>query len=129
MSTLFHIQNRQAPAEEEPQDVLKAMFRRMPDEPLPPDFLPEMMQRIRAEAARVRKREACRRAVALVAASLTIAGLAVAALIYPGIPSFRVDLPQIFIPPFYIYIGFLTLVLLFADGWLRQKYFKKHTSG
>jgi FtsH-binding integral membrane protein len=114
--------------EEAQRDMLKAMFDRMTDDPLPPDFLPEMMQRIRTEAVRARKREAWRRTAALLAATLAIAGLAVAAFIYLDIPRFQADFPQIFIPPFYIYIGFLTLILLFADGWFRQKYFKKHAS-
>jgi hypothetical protein len=108
------------------QDILKTAFDRMTDEPLPPAFLPELMQRIRAEAVRIRKRDARRWVAALTAASLTILGLAVAALARLDIPPFRLDFPQISIPPFYIYIGILALILLFADGWFRQKYFEKH---
>ncbi|MDR1675779.1 MAG: hypothetical protein LBR86_04855 [Tannerella sp.] len=115
--------------EQEQQDILQTMFARMSDEPLPPAFLPEMMQRIRAEAVRMRKRDARRQAAALTAASLTIAGLAVAAFAYLDVPQFQVDFSQLFIPPFYIHIGALTLVLLFVDGWFRQKYFKKHPNG
>jgi negative regulator of sigma E activity len=105
--------------EEEQQDILQAMFARMSDEPLPPDFLPAMMQRIREEAVRIRKRDAWWRATALTAASLTIVGLAVAVFVYQ-------DFPRISISPFHIYIGILSLVLLFVDSWFRQKYFEKH---
>lgn len=105
------------------------MFDRMVDEPLPPAFLPEMMQRIREESVRIRKRDARRWKVALTAASLTIAGLAVAAFTYLDMPQFRVGFPRISIPPFYIHIGLLMLVLLFGDSWFRQKYFEKHPNG
>jgi UDP:flavonoid glycosyltransferase YjiC (YdhE family) len=112
--------------EQEQQDILKTIFDRMADEPLSPAFLPEMMQRIREESVRIRKRDARRWRAALAAASLTIVGLAVAAFAYPDIPQFRVGFPRISIPPFYIYIGLLMLVLLFVDSWFRQKYFEKH---
>jgi hypothetical protein len=85
------------------------------------------MQRIREESVRIRKRDARRWKAALTAASLTIVGLAVAAFAYLDIPQFRVDFPQISIPPFYIYIGLLMLVLLFVDSWFHQKYFEKHS--
>jgi hypothetical protein len=115
--------------EEEQRDLLKTMFDRMSDEPLPPAFLPEMMQRIRTEAVHMRKRNSFWRAAALTAASLTIVGLAVAAIVYLDIPQFQEEFPRIVIPPLYIYIGVPTLILLIVDSWFRQKYFKKHLEG
>ncbi|MDR2763486.1 MAG: hypothetical protein LBB90_00465 [Tannerella sp.] len=112
--------------EQERQDILKTTFDLMPDELLPPAFLPEMMRRIRMEAVHMQKRDARRQVAALTAASLAIVGLVVATFASLGIPQFKVDFPRISIPPFYIYIGVLTLILLFADSWFRQKYFGKH---
>ena len=107
------------------QDILKAMFRQMPEEALPPTFQSEMMQRIRVEAIRMAKRNKLLRLLALIAASMVIIGLAVGALIYVGIPQTGIEIPHISFPPYYLYFGFLVLVLLFADHLFRQLYYKR----
>jgi polyferredoxin len=108
------------------RDILKTVFDRMPEEALPQTFIPDMMQQIRKEAVRIRKRDERLRIVALVAASLAIVGLAAAALLYTGIPQMKIEFPRITIPPSYIFIGILALVLLLADSLFRQNYYKKH---
>jgi len=107
------------------QDILKSIFRQMPEETLPPAFQAEMMQRIRKEAIRIAKRNQWLRFLALIAATMFTIGLAVAALIYLGIPQITAGFPRITIPPHYIYFGALVLILLFADHLFRQRYDKK----
>jgi hypothetical protein len=108
------------------QDLLATLFSRMPEDALPENFQAEMMQRIRNEAVRIRKREQLLHILALAAASSVIIGLTVAALIYIGIPQFNFDFQHITIPPFYLYIGVLSLILLLGDYLFRQAYYKKH---
>ena len=119
------------------QDILKLMFEQMPEEVLPPTFQSEMMLRIRAEAVRIVKRNNRLRILALIAASITIIGLSVAALIYLGVspttvlanmdfPSIKLDFPAIPFLSYYLYFGLLVLILLLADLWLRQAYYKRH---
>jgi uncharacterized membrane protein len=86
-----------------------------------------MMQRIRKEAVRIAKRDERLRVLALIAATLFMIGLAVAALVYVGIPSVMIEFPGISIPPTYIYFGLIVLFLLFSDHLLRQRYYKRHT--
>jgi len=113
------------------------MFEQMPEEVLPPTFQSEMMLRIRAEAVRIVKRNNRLRILALIAASITIIGLSVAALIYLGVspttvlanmdfPSIKLDFPAIPFLSYYLYFGLLVLILLLADLWLRQAYYKRH---
>ena len=109
------------------QDIFQSIFDRLPVEPLPPGFQSEMMQRIRKEAVRIAKRNQRLRVLALIAATMCMIGLAVAALVYVGISPIMIEFPDISIPPYYIYFGILVLVLLFTDQLLRQLYYKKHT--
>ena len=108
------------------QDILKSIFGRLPDDVLPPSFQAEMMQQIRKEAVRTTKRNQLLAVLALIAATLFTIGLAVAALIYMGIPSITTEFPTISIPSYYIYFGFLVLMLLVMDHLLRQRYYKRH---
>jgi polyferredoxin len=108
------------------QDILKTMFQHLPEETLPPAFLPDMMRQIRKEAARIRRRNAWLRIVALAAASSAIVGLTVATFIYMDIPQVRIEWPTVSIPPFYLFIGILSLILLLADSLFRQRYYRKH---
>ena len=107
------------------QDLLKSIFSRLPDERLPLNFHPEMMQQIRKEAARIAKRNERLYILALIAGVLFTVGLAVAALLYVGIPTITIEFPRVSIPPSYIYFGLLVLVLLCMDLLLRQRYYKK----
>ena len=108
------------------QDLLKSIFSRLPDERLPLNFQLEMMQQIRKEALRISKRNERLHLLALIAGVLFTIGLAVAALLYVGIPSITTEFPHVSIPPSYIYFGLLVLVLLFTDLLLRQHYYKRH---
>jgi polyferredoxin len=110
----------------EQQDILKTMFNHLPEETLSQAFLPEMMQRIRKESVRIRKRDERLRIAALVAASLTIVGLTAATFIYMGVPKIEIDFSMITIPPLYLFIGAFSLILLLADSLFRQRYYKKH---
>ena len=107
------------------QDILKSIFSQLPEEVLPPSFQPEMMQRIRQEALRISKRNNRLRILALIAATGITIGLAVAALVYLGMPPIQTEFPQISIPPYYLSFGFLVLLLLIADHLLRQLYYKR----
>ncbi|MDR2469551.1 MAG: hypothetical protein LBD27_03610 [Tannerella sp.] len=112
----------------EEQDRLKAIFSRLPDEPLPETWLPAMMQRIHAEALQSQKRSERWMIVAMIAASLMMVGLAVAAFIYMDISPIRFDfeIQWIKIPKDYIFIGLSILFLLLADSLFRRNYSKKH---
>jgi len=109
------------------QDILKSIFIRLPDEPLPPTFQSEMMLRIKKEAVRIAKRNQRLRVLALIAATTFTIGLAVASLVYMGLPEIMIEFSVVMIPPYYIYFGLLVLVLLFTDHWLQQRYYKRHT--
>ncbi|MDR2470250.1 MAG: hypothetical protein LBD27_07225 [Tannerella sp.] len=109
----------------EQEDMLKKIFARMPEEPLPEEFLPEMTQRIQNEAERARKRETWQQAIILASALLAMLGLTVATWLYMDIPCISFEFPHITIPPAYISIGMLALILLIADSLFRLNYFKK----
>jgi hypothetical protein len=108
------------------QDILKLMFKQIPEEALPPTFQSDMMVRIRQEAIHISVRNKRLRMTALIAASVATIGLAIAALIYVGIPQFQIVFPSITLPSYYLYFGFLVTVLLLADYLLRQSYDRRH---
>lgn len=107
-------------------DFLKDMFRKLPEEKLPQDFRMQMMQKITAEAARIRKRNERLGLLSIIAASLVIVGLAVAALLYLKLPEIEISLTSLASVPFYFYIGALVLLLLTGDYIMRRQYRKKH---
>ena len=107
------------------QDILKSLFNQVPEEVLPPTFQSEMMQKIRKEAIRIAKRNKCIQLLALIAATIVTVCLAVASLIYLGIPQTIIEIPQFSFPPYYLYFGFLVLILLVADHLFRQFYYKR----
>ena len=119
---------KSAPSKSAPasQDILKSIFSRLPDERLPLNFQQEMMQQIRKEAVRITKRNERLYMLALIAGALFTAGLAVAALLYVGIPQLTIGFPHVSIPSSYIYFGLLVLILLSMDLLLRQRYYKRH---
>jgi hypothetical protein len=112
---------------EEEKDILKDLFNQMPREEEPPvDFRQKVMERIYAEAIRIKKRNERLGLLSIIAASLFIIVLAVTSVVYLGLPKIEwASLPSI---PFYLYIGVLALLLLFADYKLRKSYKKKHSS-
>ena len=106
-------------------DILKNMFCLMSEEKLSPAFQQNMMLRIQKEAIRIRKRNTIVRFCALFVASLMIISLAVVSFIYLDMPD--IEIPTVSISPFYLFVGIISLVLLFADSWFRKMYYKKHS--
>ncbi len=105
-------------------DKWEDLFRQLPEKELPPAFRFRVMQQVMQEAVRRQKRNE-RIGILLVSlASALMAGLAIAALFY-------IDLPRLSIPfirwgelHFYLYIGVLSLVLLWVDHKLRRAFHK-----
>lgn len=108
------------------KDPLQAWFNQLPEEPLPTDFRMRLIHEIQREARRVKKRNERLSWAALILASFSILALGVLALIHLGLPklSFRFSPEAIETTPFYLYIAFLAALLLFADHYLRKRYFK-----
>ena len=107
------------------QDILKSIFSRLPDEQLPHDFQSEIMHIVRKVTVGINRRNELLRGLALIAGTLFMIGITVAAFTFMGIPQIIIDFPPVSIPPSYIYFGLLVLVLLFSDQILRQIYYKK----
>lgn len=111
-------------------DILENLFRQMPEEELPASFRLNVMQQIAHETIKVRKRNECLGLAAVIAASLGMLGMAVAAILYYiGMPETTMTpmaWPKIDISAFsfYFYIGILTLILLFLDYKFRKAYRK-----
>jgi len=108
----------------ETNDILKTMFRLMPEEKLSLTFQQEMMVRIRKDALRIRRRNSIFRFLALAVASLIILSLAVLSFIYLEVP--EISIPKVSISPLYLFIGIASLVLLFGDYLFRKVYYRKH---
>ncbi|MDR1202363.1 MAG: hypothetical protein LBL58_12180 [Tannerellaceae bacterium] len=109
----------------EKKDVLKDLFNRMPQEELPVDFRKKVMQQVYADVVKIKKRNERFGLLSVIAASLSIIVLATASIIYLDLPKIELsDLPSM---PFYLYIGALTLLLLFGDYKLRKSYKKRHS--
>lgn len=111
------------------KDFLEGLFGQLPEKPLPVDFRERIMRQIAEETARVGKRNERLSWIALIAASILILGLGVAAFLYMGgMPriSLSVSAQALGIVPFYVYIASLTLLLLLGDYLFRKKYRKKH---
>jgi hypothetical protein len=111
---------------EKETDWLKPLFSRLPEEDLPSSFREEMMKRVRRESARIRKRHELAGLFTVILASAGVMGLAAGALVRTGVPRIAWKTPDIAALSFYLYIGFLALLLLGADYLLRRIYRKKH---
>jgi len=113
---------------ESEKDYLQGLFQRLPEEPLPFEFRTQIMQQIMQETIRLKKRNQRLSWIALIFASIIILGLGALAIIYIGFPmnSFSLSMEALQTVPFYIYIAFLALLLLFADHYFRKRYKQKH---
>lgn len=112
-------------------DLLKSLFHRLPESDLPSAFRENMMQKIMKEAVRIKKRNERLTLFAIIIASLAMVSLAVLAFFYLEIPKVTIsfsmpDLSGLPSVPFYVYIGILSLVLLFGDYKMRKQYREKH---
>ncbi|OAV66286.1 hypothetical protein Barb6XT_02014 [Bacteroidales bacterium Barb6XT] len=112
------------------KDVLADLFRQLPEESLPDDFRTRMMQRIRLESARAKRRSERLSLAALVAASLIMIATGVAVFFHKGFPAlsptFTLSIPPLTSLPFYLYIAGLTFFLLWGDYLLRKRHGAKH---
>lgn len=115
------------------RDPLKSLFSRLPGGELPAGFRESVMQKVLAEAVRIRKRNERVTLLLLILASAGIVALSVVSILYLQIPGISwgmpavdwrmPDLPSI---PFYFYIGVLCLLLLGGDFLFRRAYRKHH---
>ncbi len=108
------------------KDFLNTLFRQLPEEELPVSFRHSMMQKVFTEAARIKKRNERITLATVIIASLVMIGLATLVFIHLDIEKQRFTFPQISFPPFYVYIGALTILLLAIDHLFRSLYKKKH---
>lgn len=114
----------------EQTDQLADLFEQLPEEGLPMSFQANVMRQIRQEAVRQKQRKARLEWICVIIASLTMIGLATAALLYlGGLPSIcsrslHLGLSGANGLRFYLFIGVLGLILLFADYRLRQAFHK-----
>ena len=119
----------------ENDDILKGLFSRLPKEELSAGFRETIMRQVMAEAVRRKKRNERFGLLMAILASTAIIALLVVSFIYLKIPAFDRDLlridwqvPDVLSMPFYLYIGFLCLILLGGDYLFRRVY-KKHHGG
>lgn len=112
--------------------ALKQALERRQTEDLASNFSYRMMERVRLEAEKQKKRRASIVWVALLASVLSLLGLGVYTLVFylnfrfadylPSMEYVCKDTPLLI---FYLYVALLVLVLLGLDYWLRKKYFWK----
>jgi len=107
-------------------DLLENLFGQMAKEPLPASFRSNVMQQILAEAIRVKKRNERLGLIAVIVASVIMLALAIAALVFLGVPKISFRVPDLTSVPFFLYIGGLAFLLLWFDHIMRRKYKEKH---
>ena len=105
-------------------DLLRSLFRRLPEEKLPSAFQQEMMMRIRKEAIRTRRRNRILLVAAYTFALAMFAGLTIVTFVFLDIP--KIEIPRISISSVYIFLGIISIVLLLADYIFRRSFYKKH---
>lgn len=110
---------------QEYKDPLADLFKNMKEEPLPASFRANVMQQIAHETAKAKKRNERISLLSMILASLFMIASGFLSLLY-------IDLPKIAFPKidpssfhFYLFIGGLTLLLLFLDYRLRQYFCKE----
>lgn len=110
--------------EHKKKDILKNLFRDMPEEQLPDSFRTRMMQQIMLESAKIKKRNERLGLMAVILASLLIVALGVLSFLYMDLSSITIPKLNLTALHFYLFIGALTLFLLFLDYKLRQLFHK-----
>lgn len=110
--------------QKEQPDLLEDLFKCMPEEKLPASFRSNVMRQILLENAKAKKRNERFSILAIVLGSLAMISFAISSLIYMGIPKITVPGIDLSVLYFYLYIGAITLALLFADYKFR-KVFRK----
>lgn len=108
------------------QDILKSLFHKLEQEPLPGRFNEEVMQQVLAESARKKKREERLTLLSIGLASAVMVALAVATFCYFEINLFTFRLTATSSLSFCLFICLMVILLLLADYKLRQIYYRKH---
>lgn len=111
-------------------DRLEQLFKQLPEAPLPDACRHSILQQIRQEAVRRKQRKERWELFSVSLASVGMIALAIAVFFYLDIPSItlpRPDLSHIGRSDlhFYMYIGSISLLLLFLDHRLRRAFRKE----
>ncbi len=109
----------------EQPDLLGDLFKRIPEEELPASFRSNVMQQIMLESAKAKKRDERFSLLAAIVASLIMISLAIVSFVYMEIPKIALPMISTSALAFYLYIGAITLILLFVDYKLRNLFHKK----
>lgn len=109
-------------------DRLRDLFSQLPEKRLPGNFRSELMEKIRQEAVRIKKREEHKErnglfiTIALAAFFLVTGSIA---LVLLELPKPEMRMPDLSTIPFFAYIGTLVLILLAADYKVRKHFYEK----
>lgn len=109
----------------EQPDWLGDLFKRIPEEELSTSFRPNVMRQIMLESAKAKKRNERFSLLAAIVASLIMISLAAVSFVYMEIPKIALPMISTSALAFYLYIGAITLILLFVDYKLRDLFHKK----
>lgn len=112
------------------KDILQDLFNRMPQERHSEPLRSNIMYQIMKEAKRMHKRDERLNMFAFITALFLMTGTALGFFYYIN-GTYSLTLPKITLPdlslfPFYLYIGFLALILLGIDHKFREIYKKKY---
>ncbi|MDR0969951.1 MAG: hypothetical protein LBM67_05390 [Lentimicrobiaceae bacterium] len=107
------------------KDILQKLFWQLPEKPLSDDFRFRMMQQISAERIRAKNRAERWTWFAVITASLAILAFGVLAFSYLEVPKLSLSKQALETLPFYLYVAFLALLLLFGDFFFRRNYYSK----
>lgn len=109
----------------EQADWLGDVFKHIQEEELPASFRSNVMRQIMLESAKAKRRDERLSLLAAIVASFVMISIAILSFIYMKIPKISIPTINTSALTFYLYIGGLTLLLLFADyklrGMLRKK--------
>lgn len=105
-------------------DPLKSLFGQLPEDELPAAFQFNVMQQIMAEAVKAKKRSERMGILAAILASLVMVALGVLVFVFIGLPKISIPRLDLSVCSFYMYVGILTLFLLFVDYKLRRVFHK-----
>lgn len=109
-------------------DSLESLFHQLPEEEVPVAFHFNVMQQVMAEAIKAKKRNERLEMLTTILASLVMIVLGVLAFLFIGLPKISIPWLDSSICSFYLYIGMLTLFLLFVDYKLRRVFHKDDKS-
>lgn len=105
-------------------DPLKSLFGQLPEDELPATFQVNVMQQVMAEVVKTKKRSERLGMLAAILASLVMVALGVLAFMFIGLPNISIPKLDLSACSFYMYVGVLTLFLLFVDYKLRRVFHK-----